>query len=209
MEKARYYYSRNGTDVNGPVTEDVLSTLLRGSLPDSTIFLCREGETHWEQLDSEAVTKRRAPVVPLAKTVEEPYKRRKCPWYSAERQVDPHFQKKLVFIAWCGALAGAAVGVHLRYVAFPEIQTAPQSMIEVVAYFIAAAAAIASLPCLLSVAFPYPSRRMIRAVGIVCFAALLLFLRYDTFANSVPTLGTAVPGAAEVKAPDQLVLRTR
>lgn len=194
MMEPRYYYSRDGNEINGPVSKVDLRQLLETKTLDSTSYLCLEGNNQWEQLKPE-IFQEESPSLPSQTSSGTRRKRTKFKWYSDEGLVDPDRQKKFVSIFWCVALAGAAIGVHLRYVAFSAIQPPPDSFLDVVAYFLAAVLVIMVPACIFSMVLPYPRRRLARAIGVICFAVLFLSLRYSTLATSIAETKSPPPSA--------------
>jgi len=171
---------------------------LNAGVINSPSFIDRDVENPVQSSHSEALLSRPSHRNEAATQRRSRSKRKKTRWYSNERLVDPTLQKRLVFVSWVVTLAGAAMGVHLRYVAFPDIQTAPDSIFEVMGYFLAAALVIISLPCIVSLIFPYPARRLVRAVGIACVVVGLFSFRYNTLAKEAVTQAApreAVPAA--------------
>jgi len=179
MEEGRYYYSKTGSDVNGPVTKHALHQLLKTRRITFDGFFCCEEGTEWKPLNSQLFPVPQPILATPTATKGSKVRRRRIPWYTNERLVDPYFQKKLSLCCWIGTFAGAAFAVHLRYVAFSTIQTSAESVLEVVGYFLGVATILALIPSLLSLAFPYPRTRLVRAIAIPCFALLFLLVRYN------------------------------
>jgi len=51
MEQQLFFYSKDGTDSHGPVTEEELRALIVDKVIGSDSYFCREGETEWRPLD--------------------------------------------------------------------------------------------------------------------------------------------------------------
>jgi hypothetical protein len=54
MEPVRFYYSTNGTDVQGPVTEDGLRQLFQDEAIGPSSYICREGENEWQPFNPDS-----------------------------------------------------------------------------------------------------------------------------------------------------------
>jgi hypothetical protein len=47
----QYYYSRDGNEVNGPFTINILRQLMEDRVINSGCYFCREGDAEWQLLD--------------------------------------------------------------------------------------------------------------------------------------------------------------
>src|SRR5580658_2166844 len=145
VDDVRYYYSKDGTETQGPVGKTVLAQLFLDKVISSESFICREGESNWQPLDPEMFQSRpRLRPAPLgfaqassasSKPKIAPY--RQPAWYSDANLLNPRFYRVLNVIGFVITIGGAFLAVHLRYVVFADTFRSPVSvsLLEVISYF--------------------------------------------------------------------------
>ncbi|HUB67633.1 MAG TPA: DUF4339 domain-containing protein [Candidatus Methylacidiphilales bacterium] len=195
VDDVRYYYSKDGTETQGPVGKTVLAQLFFDKIIDSESFICREGESNWQPLDPEMFQSRPRlrPALPgfaqkqvsskNSKPELTPY--RPPSWYSDANLLNPQFVRTLNTLSCMITVGGALLAVHLRYVVFADIFRSPESVsfLEVSGYFLASALFIYALPYLFSLFFRYPVRPLVIVITAFFLTPLALGVEYYLFSS--------------------------
>jgi hypothetical protein len=169
MEPELYFYSTDGHDAFGPVTEDALRRLVRDKVLSAASFLCRQGETEWKPIDLPALLRPSTalrlpaydppPYVPTVKAkarVEEQVEQIEAVWDEG-----PYPQ----ILKWGCGVGGIGAAVILTILH-------PGDYIS--ASFLAALVFTALLPFLISRPFPRAWRLRVLAVGILVLSSLTI-----------------------------------
>ena len=191
VEEVRYYYSKDGTETQGPVRETVLRRLFLDQIIDSESFICREDESDWQPLDpgmfqSSSPLPDPRPEQPSSssrpsRSKLRPFRRNA--WYTDTNLLDPRFLRALNFICLAITFGGALLAVHLRYVVFADTLRSADTLLEVLGYFAGSASLIFVLPYLFSLFFRHPNRRPVLVIGALCLTPLLLWAEYQFFSS--------------------------
>ena len=177
MDSVRFFYSTDGTDVHGPVTQGVLRQLVQDHVIGAASFLCREGETEWKPLDLEAYQ------VPLTKTstlppTPPPFLPSAAPEFQLNRPaaaITSPGNRLLAGILYSAAgivaLAGALISAFLTT---PPNANSSQS--EAIGYYLGSFAGslflIVLVPYAISLLFKGDIRIFVRALGMIGLALL-------------------------------------
>ncbi|MCE0497280.1 MAG: DUF4339 domain-containing protein [Methylacidiphilales bacterium] len=201
VDEVRYYYSKDGTETQGPVNKTALRQLFLDQIIDSGSFICREDESDWQPLDPGIFQSRpmlRPPLRGPRPTQSSPSSGPSRPklrsfhrnaWYTDTNLLDPRFLRTLNVICVVLTFGGALLAVHLRYVVFADTLRSADSLYEVLEYFAGSAGVIFILPYLFSLFFRYPTRRPALVIGILCVAPLLLWAEYKFFSSDAARHG--------------------
>ena len=175
MENIRFFYSTDGTDAQGPVTEDVLRQLFQDQIIGPASYLCREGETEWQPLNPESF---HGPVImpPPAPPSPPPF----VPAFASPSPTAPSSLKS----SWEDGLLPNILNTIAGIVAIGAaiiltiMGGARANGAETVSYqlgaFAGALFVIALIPYLISLPFKGFTRMIIRTVGIVVLSFLTL-----------------------------------
>jgi len=192
VEEVRYYYSKDGTETEGPVSKTVLRQLFLDQLINSESFICREDEANWQPLDPgmfQTRPKLRPPLRGPRPAQPSPSSRpksrssRRNAWYHEIKLLDPRFLRFLNVICIVITFGGALLAVHLRYVVFADTLRPADSLLEVLGYFAGSVSLIFILPYLFSLFFGYPYRRPALVIGALFVTPLLLWGEYRLFSS--------------------------
>lgn len=206
MEERPYYYSRNGTDILGPITGLELHQLYHERAIDATSLICQDGDPEWKLLDPRLFGIPSPPAKPQAPAKAPRSKKKKFPWITQEQLLYSNTKLNLLLICCFSALIGGGMEVHLHYVVFADTEAEPQSLLDILGSFSAAAIGIAFAGVAVSMAFPVIYRQLARAVGMVCFVVLFTGLRYVLLANDAASSPAPLPTQAQVQSSDPIVV---
>jgi hypothetical protein len=199
VEQVRYYYSKDGTVTEGPVSRTDLGRLFLDQVINSESFIRREDEETWQPLDPRMFQprprltptlrgrRRPEPTPSSGFSRPEPRPQRRTAWYSDAYLLDPRLLRVLTTICIVTTLSGAFLAIHLRYVVFKETlrTTDPVTLGEVLGYFALSAGIIFLVPYLFSLFFRYPLRRPVLVLGTLCAAPLFVWIEYDLFSGDL------------------------
>ena len=196
VEEVRYYYSKDGTSTEGPVSKSVLRQLFLDQNLSSESFICREDESDWQPLDPAMFQSRPKFRPPLrgprpaqsSGSARAPRQRlrlfRRNAWYTDTNLLDPRFLRFLNVIIIAITFGGALLAVHLRYVVFKATLLAAADLKEVIGYFAVSAGLIFILPYLICLFFRHPLRRPVLVISALCLTPLLLWAEYEFFSSA-------------------------
>jgi hypothetical protein len=173
-EQVRFFYSTNGTDVHGPVTEDALRLLIQTQVLGPESFVCREGESEWKPCNFD--------LTPRGVTATEPYS---PPAYvptpeALERMKMPENEGPIPEFLTGIYVVLAVGGSGLLSLMNAREADSAQIILYRTGAFVAHLVIIALLPYLISWAFRLPLRNMIRVVGAATACAVLLLVHLHT-----------------------------
>jgi hypothetical protein len=170
MEQARFFYSTDGSDAHGPVTEDELRVLVRDRTVGMSSFLYRDGETTWRPFDPDAFQPP-IPVPRLPRYEPPPYVPTIHAKARAEALAEELVAKKdegpfpTLFLGGCLAVSAGAIAV-LTYLQGQFFGYATS--------FTAALLFVGFLPFGLSRLFPRAWKLRVWAVGLVVLATFTI-----------------------------------
>lgn len=176
MEEILFYYSADGSDVQGPVTENNLHQLFRDKVIGPTSYFCPQGETEWRQLNPENIEIKVLPpqpkVIPVIATVPIPQLQGQVKSLVVnERTEDSTFHMVLGMLCYVITFGGAILSTCIRQSKGIDAD----SLGGVMGGLVGGILIIATIPYLVSLAFSrYPLiRLLVRVIGMVFFTLLL------------------------------------
>jgi hypothetical protein len=179
MTPPRFFYSTDGTDAHGPVTEDELRQLVHNRVLGPASFLCPEGQTAWQPINPELLRSASPPILappPPPPFSPPPYVHTAESIARAEALSQNEWEEEsstpaiLKAIGWIVALIGS---ILLALLGGPGPN--PDLAISYrLGGFTAGLLISALLPFLISLAFKDPIRAIVRLAGISILALLMI-----------------------------------
>ncbi len=177
MNEPRFFYSTDGTDVQGPVTLDDLRQLFATGGIRASSFLCPEGETEWQPVNPEFFAPPPPPPIaampPPRPPPAQPPPYRPEASYSHRSRSSSRSRRTggiTTAVGWFIAVGVAAL-IVIHNVSAPSYH---QSYAYTVGSFIGSLFGIVILPYLVSFCCPRRSRSMVVTVGIAAVSLLML-----------------------------------
>jgi hypothetical protein len=201
MEQVRFFYSTNGADVHGPVTEDALRLLIQTQTLGPGSYICREGESEWKPCNFEgtprpvAVTEpyRPPPYVPTPEALE----RMKLP------EEEGPIPETLNRIFWALAIG---VSIALTMMVSPHADSGaaiPHQLGALTAHLIF----FALLPILIAWPFKRHLRNMVRVVVVVVLSGLVFLGERNSSAMRIEAAADAMNQETATEARRQIAAK--
>jgi hypothetical protein len=209
MEETRFFYSTDGTDVHGPVTEAGLRLLFRDRTMGPSSYLCREGENEWQPVNPEFF--QTPPPPPQPRPPPPPSPRRE----PVERQpsLGEFLSRTPVRVALLAISGVVSVGTALLLThagpAHAGTATPSYTAGYVAGSFTGHILIILAIPYLVSLAFRRSRRILVRTIGIVLMAALILIGRFSEAASTLRLQALASQIDDQTKTEAQAQLKTK
>jgi hypothetical protein len=187
MEPTRFFYSTDGTDAHGPVTEDDLRKLYDDDVLGPKSFLCIEGQMVWKPIKIAAdPAPAPPPLTPKASPAPPPLPR---PGKHAVQESWENGVLTTVFNILAGVVATAGV---IGSVLITALSHHGSNGIESISYQFGAGAGsvffIVFFPYLVSLYYKGPVRVIVRTVGIIAIAFLVLGFQLFNYGNDARML---------------------
>lgn len=182
VEDTPYYYSRDGSDVNGPVTEEALRQLLQDNVIDATCYFCREGDTEWQQISMEIFALEAAapsfelpasPEPTAAEAPPSPGNERLEGWWSAMVDIMESPSIRVIFHGICilvPVLLGFILTSHYAH-SLPPTEHTEDHMVPLTGCFFGVIAAAALIVYLIGLPCP-PAYRLWARTGAMLLLSL-------------------------------------
>jgi hypothetical protein len=173
-DQVKFFYSTNGTDVQGPVTEEGLRLLVQTKVLGPESFILREGESEWKPC---TLAPAERPVTSM-----EPYN---PPAYvptpeALERMKMPEDEGPLPEVLTGVYVVLAVAGSGLLSLMNAQVADTPQTILYRAGAFLGHLVFIALLPFVVSLLFRLPLRNLIRVAGAAAACALLYVVHVRT-----------------------------
>jgi len=167
----QYYYSRDGNEVNGPFTLDILRQLLEDGVVNSGCYFCREGDAEWQLISPEVLAAEPEPTVEI----------------SADQAPRSALNEKLdgFWSTWVEIMESPPVRLFLRAIctivpvllgfiltshharSLPQTEHSEDNMGPLVGYFAGVIAVVALVVYLIGLPFPHAYRLWIRTSAML------------------------------------------
>ena len=196
MADSRYYYSVDGTDVQGPAEMNEIQGLIHGGVLRRQSQLCAEGETQWQPIAAaffNAAARPTGAPAPRSRTNDESRERSFLP--GNRRWSDRDW-------AMTAVSAVMVLGTVGYLVTKMPLSPAGSSGAYLIGAMTGCVTVIIALPFLISGFFKRRHRILVRMVGIICVAALLIGNRTRESAAlaRVKAVADQVSGSMKAKA---------
>lgn len=185
MEELRYFYSTDGTDAHGPATKEELDQLFHAGTIGPVSYLCREGETEWHPLNVDdfqtqvAVPPPPPPQLPPPPPPPQPQTKPKFQQASSRPAEDGVVNFVLTATSLVAVLGTSAL---MAFVGTKSLSDS-QNLSYRLGVFVGSMIAVVILPFLISFVFPRRHRLLVRTVGIVVVASLMVIGKLSQFSS--------------------------